>query len=883
MLTERNKADLTHLLGTLPDGSAMLYKFARPGSRRPDDDEKLARGVFRDFTLEGPALLVVKKIYAEQDAGGRKQLLSMLLEWPATKPVDTRAAPIILEFLLSRPELPGRAWGAWIEDLVNRHRSLQWLLCAIKWLATKIQYEHETMTEAFFHRVKMIGEFGSSHGLIATGQNRDAKIKEIGGQLLASSNRLLKLANTALSARIIERESGRASPPRLAPSGMLELTEDQLTVLGLVFSRLDGDLVGPAAEKFYVENKNLMGEIDILLKLGLLVRDRDQLSLSGAGFLYLDGVVGYEALKSNADVTLKAAQRLYEKAPDEKISFASLAKETRESAGEVRKSVRFLMLLGTRCGTVGNDGPDACYMQPNHELLRLKDVSQMIEIVREQHHETLGYWFRKHLGEDLAKEQPESDGREEMPDATTRESRSAQGKSLVAVLAEAVGSFAASTQAGAPSLASADVNLYPESLRGYRLKKVPIEIIDLIGEGGSAYVYKGRVVGEVEGLPGPGTMVAVKITQDFLLEKNEIDVTMGRIAREASLRGIVNANLVASYGHYSEKLLGRERPYIIQELIDGVTLKELILMSGRATPRQFVRMLTDVAKGLRFLHEKEITHRDLKPSNIMIAKTGPPRVVIMDLGISHMPDGLDLTKSYECKGTWRRAPPEFLFRDPPEASENPEVDLYELGTVAYDLIMGKEFLGHVKNDAQIAEAVKNWIPDVENPDYPLEIIRLTQRLLDKKPEGRPKLKEVEAALSGARPSGEKAKAQTRTGALAGLPAKSPMVVIGLVERSEERAVAKLVAKCVRGDPALGVSVTLHRSKVFSSPGIGAGQLETFEIEASDDVRYKNSQFLIEYKDAEGNEYEVIIKPESDRVYWQPSDKVEVHMNGERVL
>lgn len=284
-------------------------------------------------------------------------------------------------------------------------------------------------------------------------------------------------------------------------------------------------------------------------------------------------------------------------------------------------------------------------------------------------------------------------------------------------------------------------------LIGARLKSVPIEIVELVGTGGSADVYRGRVLKSVEGLPPEGSDIAVKITQEWLLVPKKLDETRHRVEREGSLKGNDHRHIVRSFGSHFEVLNGRECPYVLLEFIQGITLKQWIAAFGPATPKQFSDFLLALIEALEFLHQQQIVHRDVKPSNVMITLSKEsPRVLLMDLGIAHFEDESDLTTTVHCFGTKRCASPEFLFRKPPEAANQPAVDVYSLGTVAYDLITGKEFLGHLKNEAQIAVEVLKWIPKIETKTFPQSIVNLVKRMLSKRPEDRPPLHQVKEEL-----------------------------------------------------------------------------------------------------------------------------------------
>jgi len=171
-----------------------------------------------------------------------------------------------------------------------------------------------------------------------------------------------------------------------------------------------------------------------------------------------------------------------------------------------------------------------------------------------------------------------------------------------------------------------------------------------------------------------------------------------------ALRGASHPHIVTCYGSWSEGTNGRDVPFLVMELLHGITLKDWIRDYAPASPRQFLSILMPILDGIAFLHKNKIIHRDIKPANIMLVSGQRLRPVIMDLGLAHIDGYPDVTKDYEFNATWRRAAWEYLFREPADAMNKPPVDIYALGTVAYDLITGTEFLDGIKNKAKLALA-----------------------------------------------------------------------------------------------------------------------------------------------------------------------------------
>jgi serine/threonine-protein kinase len=138
---------------------------------------------------------------------------------------------------------------------------------------------------------------------------------------------------------------------------------------------------------------------------------------------------------------------------------------------------------------------------------------------------------------------------------------------------------------------------------------------------------------------------------------------------------------------------GRTRegqPYYVMEYLDGVTLAELIELSGRVPPGRAIHILRQVAAALREAHERGLVHRDVKPENVMLCRRGEDDVVkLLDFGLvkdlEHA-DTRDITKQLKIVGTPRYMAPERLINP---SDVDARSDIYALGAVGYYLLTGK--------------------------------------------------------------------------------------------------------------------------------------------------------------------------------------------------
>ena len=195
------------------------------------------------------------------------------------------------------------------------------------------------------------------------------------------------------------------------------------------------------------------------------------------------------------------------------------------------------------------------------------------------------------------------------------------------------------------------------------------EILELIGTGGMAHVYKARC-------HRLNRLVAIKILKDEYSQDEEF---RNRFHGESqSVAMFSHPNIVSVYDVSSSP----SADYIVMELIDGITLKHYMEKKGTLNWKETLHFAIQIAKALEHAHSRGIVHRDIKPHNVMVLKNGSVKVT--DFGIAQvMAKTNTLTK--EALGS--------VHYISPEQAKGGRVDnrsdLYSLGVVMYEMITGR--------------------------------------------------------------------------------------------------------------------------------------------------------------------------------------------------
>jgi len=228
------------------------------------------------------------------------------------------------------------------------------------------------------------------------------------------------------------------------------------------------------------------------------------------------------------------------------------------------------------------------------------------------------------------------------------------------------------------------------------------EILEVIGTGGMAVVYKARC-------HRLNRLVAIKILKDDFLEDEDFRSRFHTESQAVAM--LSHPNIVSVYDVSTS--ISLEADYIVMELIEGISLKQYMEKKGFLNWKETLHFAIQIAKALQHAHSRGIVHRDIKPHNVMVLKNGSVKVT--DFGIARMmSQGNTLTK--EALGSVHYISPEQAKG----GRVDDRSDIYSLGVVMYEMMSGRP---PYDGDSPVAVAIQHInggapMPSTLNPNIP---------------------------------------------------------------------------------------------------------------------------------------------------------------------
>jgi len=246
------------------------------------------------------------------------------------------------------------------------------------------------------------------------------------------------------------------------------------------------------------------------------------------------------------------------------------------------------------------------------------------------------------------------------------------------------------------------------------------EILELIGVGGMAKVYKARC-------HRLNRLVAVKILRDDLSQDSDFRRRFHDESHAVAM--LSHPNIMAVY----DVSRSSELEYIVMELIDGISLKQYMQKKGnKLNWREALHFITQIVKALGHAHSRGIIHRDIKPHNVMVLRDGSVKVT--DFGIARLISAGHSTLTQETLGSVHYISPEQARGSHIDARS----DLYSAGVVLYEMTTGRlPFEG----DSPVSVAIQHinsipLSPRELNVDIPEALEAITMKAMAPKVEDR---------------------------------------------------------------------------------------------------------------------------------------------------
>ncbi|MFT4298249.1 MAG: Stk1 family PASTA domain-containing Ser/Thr kinase [Aeromicrobium sp.] len=252
------------------------------------------------------------------------------------------------------------------------------------------------------------------------------------------------------------------------------------------------------------------------------------------------------------------------------------------------------------------------------------------------------------------------------------------------------------------------------------------ELREVLGRGGMADVRIGTDL-------RLGRAVAVKQLRADLASDPTFQERFRREAQSAA--ALNHPSIVAVYDTgEAPNAQGTSIPYIVMELVEGQTLREVLRDGRKILPERAMTITADILSALDYSHRSGIIHRDIKPANVMLTPTG--QVKVMDFGIARAiaDSSSAMTQTAAVIGTAQYLSPEQARGETVDARS----DIYSTGCVLYELLTGRPpFVGdspvsvayqHVREEARP--------PSQLNPEVSMTIDHIVAKALAKRVDDR---------------------------------------------------------------------------------------------------------------------------------------------------
>jgi serine/threonine-protein kinase len=332
------------------------------------------------------------------------------------------------------------------------------------------------------------------------------------------------------------------------------------------------------------------------------------------------------------------------------------------------------------------------------------------------------------------------------------------------------------------------------------------EIDARLGSGAMGEVYAARHL-------KLGKRVAIKVIGRRL---SEDEAAIERFAMEARTLAQIQHPAIVAVDHVGE--LADGRAYFVMEFLVGETLFAR-LAQGRLSLAEALRVLDQLARGLEAAHSQGVIHRDLKPENVFLVHLPgeAPAVKLVDFGLLKLaPDRNDSdlraerTQSGVAMGTPMYMSPEQM-RGP---DVDPRTDIYALGCIAYELLLGVPPFPHAKAVPALYAAHLHEAPLLPRsiwPEIPPQLDLALFAMLAKDPAYRPTLAQVRSVVAAVRTPTPSQPTPSQRAATEFVGPRAPKV------RTQGLTIAAIALIALIGGITIGVTLTTKGTGSNAAP------------------------------------------------------------------
>lgn len=243
------------------------------------------------------------------------------------------------------------------------------------------------------------------------------------------------------------------------------------------------------------------------------------------------------------------------------------------------------------------------------------------------------------------------------------------------------------------------------------------EVLERIGSGGMAEVYRGRD-------HKLNRMIAIKVLKREFREDESFIKNFTAEAQSAA--GLMHPNVVNVYD------VGEDRGlyFMVMELVEGITLKQYIEKKGKLSAKEVLSIAIQMCTGVEAAHKHHIIHRDIKPQNIIISKEG--KVKVTDFGIA---------KAASSETVHSNAMGSVHYTSPEQAKggiSDEKSDVYSVGVTIYEMITG---VVPFDGDSTVNIALQHLqteasLPSEYAPNIPHSLEQIILKCMQKNPDMR---------------------------------------------------------------------------------------------------------------------------------------------------